>query len=63
MSADRPAEEFLKAISDPQHEEHDDVVAWFGGDFDPEFLDLEAVEAILGRIRASRRKGPKLCNF
>jgi hypothetical protein len=52
-------EEFLKAISDPEHEEHDDVVAWSGGDFDPQFLDLEAVDAMLGRIRASRRKGPR----
>lgn len=48
--------EFLDAISDPQHERHEELIEWSGGDFDPQFLDLEVVEVMLGRIRASRRK-------
>lgn len=33
-------EDFLQAIADPEHEEHDDFLEWVGGDFDPEALDL-----------------------
>jgi hypothetical protein len=34
------------------------MMDWYGERFDPDDLELEAVEAMLGRIRASRRKGP-----
>lgn len=52
--------DFLKAINDPEHEDHEDVIAWWGEDsFDTGFLDLDAVNAMLGRIRAARRKGPR----
>ena len=30
---------FLEAISDPQHEEHDHMLDWIGGAFDPEKFD------------------------
>ena len=30
---------FLQAISDPEHEEHDEYLDWIGGDFDPEKFD------------------------
>lgn len=50
--------EFLQAITDPQHEAHQDAVAWNGDDsFDTQFLDLDAVNATLSRIRSLRRKG------
>lgn len=32
-------EEFLEAIRDPQHEEHDRDLTWIGGSFDPEAFD------------------------
>jgi len=51
-------EAFLEAMADEAHEEHDDLMDWYGGPFDPEDMELEIVEAMLGRIRASRRKGP-----
>lgn len=52
--------EFLQAINDPDHEEHEDVATWWGEDsFDTGYLDLDAVNAMLGRIRAARRKGSK----
>lgn len=51
-------EAFLEAMLDEDHEEHDDLMDWYGGPFDPVDMNLETVEAMLGRIRASRRKGP-----
>jgi Plasmid pRiA4b ORF-3-like protein len=40
-------EEFLLAIKDPEHEEHDNMLGWIGGVFDPEGFDLNAVNRIL----------------
>jgi hypothetical protein len=34
---------FLEAISNPSHPEHEDMVEWVGGEFDPEAFDIEAV--------------------
>lgn len=33
-------EEFIEAIRDPAHEEHEAYLEWVGGDFDPEAFDL-----------------------
>lgn len=33
-------QEFLKAIRDPKHEEHDAMLEWFGGAFDPDAFDV-----------------------
>ncbi len=35
--------DFLEAVQDPQHPEHEERREWIGGDFDPEAFDLEAV--------------------
>ena len=35
--------EFLKAISNPRHPEHEDMLEWIGEGFDSEHFDLEAV--------------------
>jgi len=43
--------EFLEAIRDPDHEEHDSYLQWVGGEFDPEAFDLEEVNAALRRVR------------
>lgn len=51
-------EAFLEAMSDETHEEHEALLDWYGECFDPDDMELEAMEAMLGRIRASRRKGP-----
>jgi hypothetical protein len=32
-------EEFLEAITDPEHEDHDGLLEWAGGSFDPEAFD------------------------
>ncbi|MBN2379862.1 plasmid pRiA4b ORF-3 family protein [candidate division WOR-3 bacterium] len=35
--------ELLEAISDENHERHDDILEWLGGGFDPEAFDPKAV--------------------
>lgn len=42
---------FLEAIQDPDHPEHEDYLTWVGGEFDPEALDLDAVNAALRTLR------------
>jgi hypothetical protein len=37
-------EQFLKAIQDPSHEEHETFLAWIGGEFDPEEFDPKQVQ-------------------
>jgi hypothetical protein len=41
--------EFRVAITDPNHERHDELREWIGGDFDPEHFDLAAVNRALAR--------------
>ena len=48
---------FLEAMLDEAHEEHEAMMNWYGGHFDPDDLELDTVEAMLTRIAASRRKG------
>ena len=36
-------EEFLEAIEDPKHEEHEEMLMWIGGKFDPEHFNPEEV--------------------
>jgi hypothetical protein len=38
---------FLEAIRDPQHPEHDQMLEWVGGEFDPEEFDLAALNEAL----------------
>ncbi|TAK45771.1 MAG: plasmid pRiA4b ORF-3 family protein, partial [Saprospiraceae bacterium] len=35
--------DFLKAIQNPKHPEHEDMLDWVGGEFDAEEFDLEGV--------------------
>jgi hypothetical protein len=43
--------EFLEAIRDPEHAEHEDYVEWIGGEFDPEAFDLDEINAALSHLR------------
>jgi hypothetical protein len=43
--------EFLEAISDPQHEEHESYLEWVGGSFDPAEFDLANANALLQKVR------------
>jgi hypothetical protein len=42
---------FLKAISNPKHPEHESLLVWAGGEFDPERFDLDKVNGLLAKIR------------
>ena len=42
--------EFLEAIRDPNHEQHDEMLEWAGGDFDPETFSVDKVNRELGEL-------------
>ncbi len=43
--------DFLEAILDPQHPEHDDMRNWYAGDFDPAHFDLIALNRSLAGLK------------
>ena len=43
--------ELLEALADPTHEDHDDLINWVGGAFDPASFDLAEVNVVLQRLR------------
>ena len=43
--------EFLEAIQDPSHPDHEDYVKWIGGEFDPDEFDLDLVNEVLEDMR------------
>ena len=47
----RGYEYFLEAIFDPDHEEHDEMLEWVGGEFDPEKFDIMLANRELKRIK------------
>ena len=42
---------FLEAIEDVNHPEHNDMLEWIGGKFDPEEFDIESTNKKLKRIK------------
>jgi len=44
-------QQFLEALADPLHEEHDSYLVWVGYKFDAEQFDLAAANAALQRVR------------
>jgi hypothetical protein len=49
--------EFLAAIADPTHEEHQHMLTWCGGAFDPNSPDIEQIASELDRL--ARRWAPR----
>ena len=50
---------FLDAISDPNHEDHQEMIDWRGPGFDPKIVDEDAIRnafALLGAPKRRRRK-------
>jgi len=43
--------ELLETIADPKADDHEDMVEWLGGDFDPDAFDLDEVNTILAKWR------------
>ena len=50
--------EFLNAMSDPKHPEHQDLMDWHGGPYDPAAPDTEALTSMVKRL-ANRWKPRK----
>ena len=48
--------EFLAAIADPTHEEHQHMLSWCGGAFDPNSPDIEHIADQLDRLLADGRR-------
>lgn len=44
--------DFLQAIADPKHEQHEELLEWIGGEFDAEEFNVKAVNS---KLRAVRR--------
>ncbi|AXE62822.1 hypothetical protein BBF93_00325 [Hyphomonas sp. CACIAM 19H1] len=47
-------EMFLEAISDPSHEEHDQMLEWYGRKFDPQNIDRQTVRLWFGSLAKAR---------
>ncbi|MEV8468629.1 hypothetical protein AB0T83_17820 [Fluviibacterium sp. DFM31] len=55
-------EEFLEALADPDHEQHEDMVHWSGGDFDAKDAGADSIIKHFERLAkkwAPRRRKPK----
>jgi hypothetical protein len=52
-------EEFLEAINDPEHERHDELSEWFGGEFDPNAIDVDDIRAELLKLANSWTRKPR----
>lgn len=48
---------FLEAMSDPTHEQHQQLHRWYGGPFDPEDIDEPAIKRAVAAIAARRQAG------
>jgi hypothetical protein len=40
----------LEILADPKHDEHEDMLEWLGGEFDPEEFDLDVTNAMLAQF-------------
>ncbi len=43
---------FVEAITNPRHPDHKELLSWYGGPFDPEAFDIDAVNGELRRLSA-----------
>ena len=43
--------DFLHAISNPDHEEHEEMLEWCGGSFNPRSFDIDATNTVLKQIK------------
>lgn len=49
-------EEFLEAMANPEHEDHDDLMEWYGRPFDAANIEPEVIRKQMARL-AKRRRG------
>lgn len=43
-------EMFLEALADPDHPEHEELLDWHGGPFDPQDIDEDTITAMMARL-------------
>jgi len=43
--------QFLEAIKDPDHPEHENMIEWLGGNIDPDFFDIDEVNEVLSSLK------------
>lgn len=46
--------DLLEIIKDPTHEEHEEMMEWLGGEFDPEAFDIKKVNNYLKKLKFPR---------
>jgi hypothetical protein len=44
-------EHLLEVLRDPAHEEHNEMLEWLGGEFDPEAFDIDATNVELRTLK------------
>ena len=44
-------EDLRRVLADPSHDEHDELLGWIGGPFDPHGFDLALTNARLQKVR------------
>ena len=45
-------EDFLEAVSDPENEEHEEMLEWYGSDhFDPDYFALDEINTVLKKMQ------------
>ena len=49
--------DFLEAMADPEHPEHEESSTWFGGPFDPDDIDEPRIDQRLAVIARRRQRG------
>jgi len=49
--------DLLEAIRDPAHDQHEEMLEWVGGDFDPEAFSVDDVNQRLAPLQQRRPKG------
>ncbi len=42
--------DLIEALADPEHERHEELLDWIGGEFDPEAFDLDGTNELLRRV-------------
>jgi hypothetical protein len=55
-------EDFLKAIKNPRNPEHESMLEWIGGHFDPERFELEHINRCLRLLKWPRTSIPELAS-
>lgn len=49
--------DFLAAMADPKHPEHEETMTWYGGPFDPDDIDERRINERLAVIAKRRNRG------